>query len=146
MSNDAVGWAIKHSPLNGTQLVIHLMMADVVNDAHDNEFYMSVSRLALKARAGNRTVWRTLEKLQELGLLHLIEGGKEGGRPSRYRFLMPDIPRADGGVPNRHTPVPSATEGSAILARGTTKNSNGTSDAVEKGEIFLPGTGWVKAV
>lgn len=88
MSAEATGWVWKHSPYQGAQLLVHLAIADVVNDVHENEFWMSTAALAAKAKVSRNTVTTTLSDMQVRGLLLMLESGKAERRPSRYRFLM----------------------------------------------------------
>lgn len=78
-----------HSPLLESQLLIHLAIADVVNDAHDNEFWMTRPELAAKTRCALSTVARTLAELIALGWLEVLEEGGGRGNPTRYRFHSP---------------------------------------------------------
>lgn len=90
MSSDAISWAFRHSPMTGATLQVHLAIGDSVNDLHRNEFWMSASRLAQKARVSDRTARSALHELVEAGLIELLEQHRH--RPSKYRFLFPDIP------------------------------------------------------
>lgn len=89
MSAEATGWVWKYSPFVGRQLLVHLAIADVVNDVNHNEFWMSGDRLARKAKVSRNTVTTTLAEMQELGLLDLLESGAARRVPSRFRFLFP---------------------------------------------------------
>lgn len=88
MSAEAVGWVWTNSPLRGAQLLVHLAIADVVNDAHDQQFYMSTYRLAEKARVSRSTVVTALAEMCDLGLLRLLKPGGTDRSPAVYRFLM----------------------------------------------------------
>ena len=87
MSNEALSWVWKHSPLNGSSLCVHLAIADSVNDQHGDEFWMRQQVLASKARTSRQTVNKVLGQLTEMGLLELLEQGSGGA--NRYRMLMP---------------------------------------------------------
>lgn len=89
MSAEATGWVWKYSPYTGAPLLVHLAIADVVNDTHDNEFWMSGAKLAAKAKVSRHTVTDTLTDMQARGLMEMLESGAEHRRPSRFRFLMP---------------------------------------------------------
>jgi hypothetical protein len=65
---------------------VHLAIADIVNDTHGNEFWMSIENLANKARVARSTVSLTLADMVEKGLLDLISAGGDRRKPSRYRF------------------------------------------------------------
>lgn len=89
MSAEATGWVWKHSPYSGSQLLVHLAIADVVNDAHDNEFWMSTYKLATKAKVSRSTVTATLSEMVRDQLLHILAAGGTTREPSRYRFIGP---------------------------------------------------------
>lgn len=88
MSAEATGWVWRHSPYQGSQLLVHLAIADVVNDAHDNEFWMSTAALARKARVARSTVIEALAHMTTHGYLRMVESGKASRSPSRYAFVM----------------------------------------------------------
>lgn len=90
VSVEAMSWVFKRSPYPaGAQLVVHLAIADVVNDANDNEFWMTTASLAEKARTSRSTVVATLKDLVDRELLEVLEAGGGRGRATRFRFLMP---------------------------------------------------------
>lgn len=88
MSGEASGEVWKHSPLSGSQLLVHLAIGDVVNDIHENEFWMSTESLAKKARVSRSTVTDTLRWLVDNEFLELLSAGGASRKPSRYRFLF----------------------------------------------------------
>ncbi len=91
MSAEATGWVWRYSPFPaGAALLVHLAVADVVNDQHDNEFWMTTTNLAEKARCGRSSTVAALKTMCDLGLLEVIEVGGGRGKPTRYRFLMPE--------------------------------------------------------
>jgi hypothetical protein len=87
MSAEATGWVWRNSPYRGAQLLVHLAIADVVNDVHDNEFWMSVNNLARKARVSRTATVDALNHMVSHGHLELLESGKATRTPSRYRFV-----------------------------------------------------------
>jgi hypothetical protein len=108
MSAEATGWVIRHSPYTGATFVVHLMVADSVNDQHGNQFWMGQSSLAKKARVSRVMANRALASLLADGFLTLIEDNTRAGKPNCYRFEFPDAPvRFDsrrGGVNRSDTP------------------------------------------
>jgi hypothetical protein len=117
VSAEATGLVWKHSPYQGAQLLVHLAIADVVNDAHGDELWMSVPNLARKARVGRSTAFDALAHMVEHGYLAKLESGQSDGKPSRYRFLVDKFPggvqRLDGGVQIDHgNPSRSRTQNS----------------------------------
>lgn len=115
MSAEAVGWVFRHSPYSGLKFAVHLAIADSVNDQHDQELWMSQSRLASKARCSRPRANEALVELVEDGFLVLLE--EHVGKANRYRFVFPDTPvayesrprkaprrPAGGPVPSRNTP------------------------------------------
>jgi hypothetical protein len=94
MSAEAVGWVWKHSPYRGAILSVHLAVADVVNDLHDYEFWMSMSRLAAKARVSRPTASEAIGSLRCDGFVAILDAPVFGGSepvPGRYRFLFPKV-------------------------------------------------------
>lgn len=89
MSGKATGWVFEHSPLSGSQLIVHLALADVANDLYENEIWLSMGKLADKARCTRGTALKTCAALVDLGLLELLDAGGGRGKPVRYRLLMP---------------------------------------------------------
>lgn len=87
MSAEASGWVWRYSPYKGAQLLVHLAIADVANDVHDNQFWMSTANLAGKARVSRATVTATLTEMVESGHLAVIEAGGSNRVPTRYQFL-----------------------------------------------------------
>lgn len=93
MSAEATGWVWKHSPLSGAQLLVHLAIADVVNDAHEHMFWMTTSKLAEKARVGRSATVTALRELVENGYLAVVESGGGRGRGTTFRFIFPETAR-----------------------------------------------------
>jgi hypothetical protein len=89
MSAEATGWVWRYSPYKGAELLIHLAIADVVNDAHGNEFWMGMEGLAEKARTSRSTAFATVREMVSDGYLALVEPGKAGRKTARYRFTSP---------------------------------------------------------
>jgi hypothetical protein len=101
VSAEATGWVFRHSPYKGAGFVIHLAIADSVNDQNDNEFWMSQARLCEKARTSHATTERAVRALRDDGFLTLLEDNATAGKPCRYRFEMPlGVPHGEGGGPS----------------------------------------------
>jgi len=97
-----MGWVFRHSPYKGAAFVVHLAIADSVNDQNDNEFWMSQARLCEKARTSHATTERAVKALRDDGLLTLLEDNSTAGKPCRYRFEMPPrVPHGEGGGPSQ---------------------------------------------
>lgn len=108
-----MGWVFNHSPLTGAPFIIHLAIADSVNDLYENVFWMRQSRLATKARCSRSTVASTIHRMLELGLLERVDELEDENfrrsrhEPVRFRFLMPgtetpsttDVQNLDIGLP-----------------------------------------------
>lgn len=95
MSGEAFGWTVKHSPYKGVGYTLHLVLADVVNDAHGQRFWMSTSGLAGKARTSRETASRWLWQAVEDGYLAVVTDRRgQVNTSSEFRFLMPpDTPQ-----------------------------------------------------
>lgn len=90
MSAEATGWVWRHSPWKGhhVKFLLHLAVADVVNDAHDNEFWMSHGSLAEKVGCRRATVSEWFTEAVGLGLVQLVTDNSRAGRPNRYRVVL----------------------------------------------------------
>lgn len=88
MSAEATGYVWKHSPYTGANLLVHLAIADSVNDIHENEFWMSTANLAKKARCSRSTASGALAHMCERGYLRMLVSGKADRTPSRYVFVF----------------------------------------------------------
>ena len=121
MSAEATGWVWKHSPYTASKLVIHLAVADVVNDAHGNEFWMSQAGLAEKARTSRKSVCEWFRDAMDRGLVECVRDNSATGKPNCYRLVMLEGVSAEptGGVTNRYRGVsPDVTGG---VTNGYTK-------------------------
>jgi hypothetical protein len=100
--------------------LVALSIADVVNDANDNEFYGSMTRLAAKVTLSRETVGLVLKHLVEAGVLDQLE--ERPGGTTRYRWNgVPEIPSplTDGpdggdGTSRRDTKTTQPSQGSSL--------------------------------
>jgi len=105
MSADAMGWTFRHSPFVGATLLVHLSIADSVNDQNGNELWMSATNLARKARVSRRTAGISLATLTEAGFLTLLAEAK--AKPTHYRFEFPDGAQVMFETRRRTNPQPA---------------------------------------
>lgn len=105
MSAEAEGHVWRKSPYRGTTFAVHLAIADVANDMHHYEFFMSNTELAKKARTTQPNANRVLHRLVADGWLSVVENGSRLPRGIvRYRFeFRHDVP--DAWTP-RKRPMP----------------------------------------
>lgn len=68
-------------------LLVHLAVADVVNDSHGFRFWGTVKGLAEKAAVAERTVTATLAELVQRGVMEVLREGGGRGKPTEYRYL-----------------------------------------------------------
>lgn len=130
MSAEATGAVWRYSPYTGAQLLVHLAIADVVNDTHNYEFWMSTERLAQKARVSRSTVTQTLADMVENGHLILLESGGKRRRPSRYQFVtsaLTGLASAVSGLALARSPVTNSIDNS----NDETKSTSAVSGLVE---------------
>src|ERR1035437_10290744 len=73
VSVKAMSHVFDHSPYKGTERLIHLAIADVVNDGYDYQFWMSQKRVAAKARCSRQTVNIAIKKMVKDGRLSVVE-------------------------------------------------------------------------
>ena len=107
MSAEATGWVFRHSPTTGVMRLVHLAMADSVNDQNDNEFWMSQANLAKKAGSSRSATQGALRWLIDLGYITLLEDNSKAGKPNRYRFEFLE------GVPGDKAP-PARPQGTQV--------------------------------
>lgn len=122
MSAEATAWVWRCSPWRGqhAKFVLHLAVADVVNDAHGNEFWMSHSALAAKVGCCRETVARWFAEAIEAGLVSLKRDGSRAGGSNCYVFLFAGGVTSDhrgcdlksqGGVTSDHTELKRELKG-----------------------------------
>ena len=110
MSADATGHVWKYSPYTGKPLLIHLAIADVVNDTHNWEFYGGIKALMEKTRVSRRTVINALALMESDG--HLKRMGVHANGTTNYKFLFAE------GVQPFPEGVQPFPEGGATISRG----------------------------
>jgi hypothetical protein len=88
MSAEAMGYVYRHSPYKGAALMVHLSIADSVNDQNGNKFWMSLGKLAAKCRSTRQTTSAMVDQLCADGWL--IELKREPGRTVLYQFVYVD--------------------------------------------------------
>lgn len=115
-----------HSPLTRDALLVHLAIADVANDVHNNEFWMTAAGLAEKVRVSRSTVMRAFARMTELGLLEIVERGGGRGKPTTYRLLFPKLSQDD-------TDWATSEPGETVSSTQETVSSR--SETVSSGEI-----------
>jgi len=137
MSAEAVSYVYRHSPYNGATFTIHLAIADVVNDTHNNEFWMATDTVAQKTRTNRRTVQRAIDTLCNDGFMELT-GKATQHRPATYRFLFPPVDivwtSEQSGVTSDPSGVTSRTPGVTFDPSGVTPrhpNSNNSKELKE---------------
>lgn len=94
MSSDAIAHVFRHSTAQDKTFAVHLAIADSVNDQNENEFWMRLAALAIKARTHRSTTQRAVAWLTENGWIELVDEGVDdpwkAGRPVRYVFVFRD--------------------------------------------------------
>lgn len=83
-------WVFDHSPYVLGQRLIHLAIADVVNDDYDYRVFLGDAKIATKAKVDRKTVSRAKARMIADGYLEVIDDRRGPGKFSEYRFLMPD--------------------------------------------------------
>lgn len=87
MSAQATAFVWEHSPYRDKTLVVHLAIADVANDLHENRFWMSLRHLATKSRCERLTVRKAIQTLVRDGFLIQIEPVTERA-PGVYQLVI----------------------------------------------------------
>ncbi len=110
MSIKAQNWVWEHSPYKGTQLLIHIIIADRTNEDHENLFYLSNGNLAKLARCSRQYANSTLTEMVKDGFLKYI--GKHSDQKYKgvieYQFLTPITtnPQVVVDLSTQATPTP----------------------------------------
>lgn len=147
VSAEATGWTWRHSPFKTpARFLIHLAIADVVNDGHGNEFWMSNIALAGKTGTARETVTRVLDEMKNADPPLVTVLGCLPSRSSRfpivnYRFEMPDLPLRDfykrrssdersPVTSDERSPEPVTTDHTEL--KRTQEQLNGVADAPQK--------------
>ena len=93
-------WVWDNSPLEGAQLLIHLALADSA-DEKTGECWPSQKYLADRGRCHVETVRKTIRRLEELGLLTVVEASN-GRKNNLYRLTPRNVgsPRPVGATPH----------------------------------------------
>ena len=98
MSAQATDYVWTNSPFKGTAKLIHLAIAEVVNDAHQWRYWGGDSALAAKVGCDRMTVVRWKAKAIDQG--YLTEHGFDPQTGNKqYLFLMPGSMRQDVSSP-----------------------------------------------
>ena len=91
--HEAEGWVTKHSPYKGPMLWVHKGIAEIVNDLHEQQFWMSMVEFSRKLRLSRTTTKACVHRLVADGCLEIVEpAASEAWKPTFYRFLWPDVP------------------------------------------------------
>ena len=119
MSATATAAAWGQGDYRGARFVVLLAVADVVNDAHENEFFMRMARLAAKARVDRKTAREALATFAADGWLEVLDDAV-GNRAGRYRWVGP--PAGERGA-TPHSVGSHAPQDAAAPIPGTKGNS-----------------------
>lgn len=131
MSSEAVGYVYRHSPYGDKTFNVHHAIADIVNDVHDNLFWLPLGKLAKKSRCSRPTTTAAMEQLVKDGFVELVQASKGGGAPgegsSVYRFLFPEKPVI---FDSRFSAKPVNTVSGAVLNphRSSAKSTRGVGE------------------
>jgi hypothetical protein len=127
VSAEATGWVWRNSRWKRQhgKFLVHLAVADVVNDVHDNEFWMSQAGLAAKAGVSRQTVSDWLSEAVGCGALLLLEDNQRAGKPNRYRFVAEGgVGSWDRGVSAQLTPGVGSLDTGGVKPLDTNTKSN----------------------
>jgi len=115
MSAEAMGFVFRHSPYKGAALMVHLAIADSVNDQNGNKFWMSLGKLATKCRQSRQTVVAAVEAMKHDGWLSELK--REHGSTTLYQFNFVDsavVYESRWGVVTDDRGVSSETTGGVV--------------------------------
>ena len=138
MSAKATAYVWDFSPFAGATFIVHLALADVANDAHENELWMSLGAISKKARVSRSTASVALKELCDRGYVALLESGQAHRKPSRYWFCTsPESEQSVSGIPESGLDTPGERSStSPESGRVTKENSTNSSATDEKFRIL----------
>ena len=91
MSIQAIEWVLQNSPYSGENRLIHVIIANVVNDSYGNRFWLAEEKLAAKANCSTRTVRRAKAQMVNDCFLEIVDSRHGPGKTNEYHFLMPSV-------------------------------------------------------
>jgi hypothetical protein len=112
MSCETMRHAIARSPYKGATYLVHVMLADTVNEAHGNEFWMATTTLAAKTRLTRKTVATALDRMVDDGWLQTLKD--RPGTPTLYRYVDRDDVATTFVSPRSKAPTDEATTPPAV--------------------------------
>lgn len=139
MSIEAMNHVWKNSNYLASWSYVLLAIADVVNDLHDNAFYMSVPSLAQKCKCSVRSIQTALREFEKDGWI--TETVKGGGRmPSTYTFNLITPAVQDLHPSGADVCTPAVQDGVSIPTTYTNSKTNlelnYSEDIISLGEFF----------
>lgn len=111
-------WVFDHSPYKLGARLVHLAIADIVNEDNDWLLWAAQTKLADKALVSQPTVSSTIRRMCDEGYLELVE--YRPGAASIYRFLRPGVSDSDRSSPMQ---PPKTTHRTPKENRGVPPNS-----------------------
>lgn len=81
MSVQAMSDVLEHSPFAGATFLVHLLIADTVNEQNEYHYWAAQDYLAKKCRLTTRSVRRAITELVDAGYLVVVK------RPGRYETV-----------------------------------------------------------
>lgn len=139
MSAEATGYVWEQSPYTGPRFIIHLAVADVVNDTYGNEFWMSTDNMALKTRTSRRTVQRAFDEFVENGDLVIVRSATQR-TPTTYRFVFRNhepVDNSDSGVSHSHSGVSASPLGVSASHLGVSPRHPNSNNSIELKEHMI---------
>jgi hypothetical protein len=130
VSWEATAWARRLRGLGPNGKLVLLLMSDHVNEHDVNVCWPSLPRLAADSDLSRATVWRTIDRLEKLGLIERL-GVRDAGSSMRYRLCMEvTTPSQNETTPSRQvtpgTPSQNETTPSRQVTPGTPSQNETT--------------------
>ena len=96
MSLDAMDWVFQKSPYKGELMLIHLAVADGVNDMCGNLFQIDEKAVAKMAHCSVEKVQRAMRRMIHDGFVEVVQDrNMPTDNSPLYRFIMPGNPPMD---------------------------------------------------
>lgn len=135
MSNEALGHVWRYAPQRGPSFLVLIAIADIVNDANENEIWFSLANLGKKCRLARSTVAEAIKELENDGWL--VRVASKPGQTVRYQFQFVEgeaVWNSRNQSATRTGGVRSADRGSPQGGHNTNININKTNGADDSKE------------
>lgn len=94
VSDRGRSFVTQRSPYKGASFFVHYFLGDLENEDNDHILWLSLSKLSLRLRMHENTVYKAVNQMVDDGFLVRLDddSNRRRGTPRRFRFVFPDVP------------------------------------------------------